>query len=165
VSPRPEAGETRFSVGGARTQHDGGESDSGALHREIPRDDDVHRPVQAFPPIGHHVRAGWCTYVFSLWKKLERVRGAVGGVAIHLHKPCIQRRAHFATVSVVCGVCWWKSGSKGGLRHNSPLSLSHPLLTAAKGTTATSAKKEDVETKQHKENTSEYLADRRTKEL
>jgi hypothetical protein len=46
-----------------------------------------------------------------------------------------------------------------------PFSLSHPLLTTAKGSTATGAKKEDAETKQHKENTREYLADRRTKEL
>jgi hypothetical protein len=56
-------------------------------------------------------------------------------------------------------------GLEGWTPTQQPPFLSHSLLDTAKGTTATSAKKEDAETKQHKENTREHLADRRPKEL
>jgi hypothetical protein len=56
-------------------------------------------------------------------------------------------------------------GPEGWTLTQQPPFLSHSLLTTAKSTTATSAKKEDAETKQHKENTREHLADRRPKEL
>jgi hypothetical protein len=44
---------------------------------------------------------------------------------------------------------WWRSGPKGGRRHNSPPEFALPRLTTAKGastTTTARAKKEDAET-------------------
>jgi hypothetical protein len=41
--------------------------------------------------------------------------------------------------------CWWRSGPKGGRRHNSPLSSLSQLATM-KGATSTCAKEEDAET-------------------
>jgi hypothetical protein len=65
----------------------------------------------------------------------------------------------------ITGLLLVEIGPEGWTPTQQPPFLSHSLLTTAMGTTATSAKKEDAETKQHKENTREHLADRRPKEL
>jgi hypothetical protein len=61
--------------------------------------------------------------------------------------------------------CWWRSGPKGGRRHNSPLSSFPPYACYYEATSTTKARKGNVETLNSTGNeTRKYSVDRRPKD-
>jgi hypothetical protein len=59
--------------------------------------------------------------------------------------------------SLVEPLCWWKSGPKGGRRHNSPLSSLPPFACFRKATTSTCARRGDAKTQPNSKGKEEIL--------
>jgi hypothetical protein len=57
--------------------------------------------------------------------------------------------------------CWWKSGPKGGRRHNSPLSSLPPFGCFLKASTSTRARKGNAILNRTAKETKKYSTDRR----
>jgi hypothetical protein len=60
--------------------------------------------------------------------------------------------------------CWWKSGPKGGRRHNSPLSSLPPFACFHKATTSTCARGGNAKLNRTVKETRKYSEDRRPKD-
>jgi hypothetical protein len=61
-------------------------------------------------------------------------------------------------------IYWWKSGPKGGRRHNSPLSSLPPFACFRKASTSTCARRGNAKLNRTVKETRKYSADRRPKD-